>query len=245
MKYSFVIPTYNEEQYIETCLKSIVNQQYNRKDYEIIVSDANSTDRTRDIAKKYADHIVTTSQRGIALGRNLGAQHARGEILIFVDCDVILVPSYLTLCDDVFRNSSIVGFCGKAIPMDGSFIHRCVYYGTFFLVRFFALWGLHLYPGICVAYKRSAFHQIGGFRTDLGISEDLDLSRRVSRMGTCVATSTVVAYVSTRRLQHHCVSTVLFHLWNHCKYLVTGKSANYYPKTEEVKTWRDLWGHNK
>jgi glycosyltransferase involved in cell wall biosynthesis len=54
---SVIIPTYNEEKYIENCLRSVRNQKINGK-IEIIIVDSNSSDRTREIAKKYANKVI-------------------------------------------------------------------------------------------------------------------------------------------------------------------------------------------
>ncbi|MEM5873123.1 MAG: glycosyltransferase, partial [Candidatus Aenigmatarchaeota archaeon] len=67
-KISVIIPTYNEEKYIEDTLLSIKYQRFNYP-YEIIVSDSNSKDKTIEIAKKYANKIIITKKRGISIGR--------------------------------------------------------------------------------------------------------------------------------------------------------------------------------
>ena len=72
---SIIIPTYNEEEYLPVLLESIKKQNFN--DYEVIVADANSTDRTREIAKEYGCLIVDGGLP--AVGRNNGAKVAKGE----------------------------------------------------------------------------------------------------------------------------------------------------------------------
>lgn len=241
MKLSVIIPTYNEEKEIEGCLQSLLQQSIPRSEYEIIVADATSTDNTVAIAQRYADIVVCTLQRGIAVGRNLGARRASGDILLFLDADVHLTKTFLAECKKAFEDNSLVALCGKFVPRDGGFLPKVVYYGTYALVRFFSFMRLPLYPGICVAYRRSAFECVNGFREDLGISEDIDLSRRVSKIGKCSVHSHAVAYVATRRVQKHLFSTVVFHIWNDLRYLLTGRSAKMYPKTEEVTSWKDIW----
>jgi cellulose synthase/poly-beta-1,6-N-acetylglucosamine synthase-like glycosyltransferase len=230
-----------EEQSIEPCLRSIVHQEYDHGEYEVIVSDAMSTDRTLEIARRYTHNIVTSARRGIAFGRNVGALSAQGEIFLFVDADATLAPDFLSQCDSVFDHQSVVAVSGIAYPADGKFFPRAVYHGTYLLVRFFSLLGIYLFPGICVAYRRSAFEAVQGFREDFGIVEDLDLSRRVSKIGKCRVVPAAHAYVSTRRLEKHGLSTVLFHIYSDILYLLTGTAARYYPKKEEVHSWRDLW----
>jgi GT2 family glycosyltransferase len=101
--------------------------------------------------------------------------------------------------------------------------------------------GVYLFPGICVAYRRSAFEAANGFREDFGIVEDLDLSRRISHLGICRINKKARAFVSTRRLEKHLLSTVTFHIFSDIKYLLTGRTSRHYPKVEEMNSWKDLW----
>ncbi|RPI03204.1 MAG: glycosyltransferase family 2 protein [Ignavibacteriae bacterium] len=241
MEFSVIIPTYQEEACIERCLRSIVQQDIGRTKFEIIVSDAHSADRTAEIARRYADRVLVDEKRGIAYGRNAGAKTAGGDILVFVDADATLAPDFLSQLSMTFITPAVIGATGIAKPSDGKFMPRFFYYGTYILVRFFAFWGLSLFPGICAAYRRPNFIAVNGFREDFGIVEDLDLSRRISRTGICRINKNALAFISTRRLQNHLVSTVAFHIYSDIKYLLTGKAAPHYPKIEEMKTWKDLW----
>lgn len=241
MTFSVIIPTYQEEKHIAACLESIRNQVLENDEMEIIVSDACSTDMTRSIARRYTEKIEISEKRGIAIGRNLGAARAKNEILVFVDADAVLDPFFLSECKKTFANNAIIGLTGIARPYDGTFMARLVYNGTYILVRFFSFWGLKLFPGICIAYRTESFRNAGGFREDLGVVEDLDLSRRISQSGKCVVQKKAKAGVSTRRLDRHLFSTVFFHIWNDLRYLLTGRAAETYPKTEEMRNWKDLW----
>jgi len=80
---SIIIPTLNEEKYLPFLLSSIKEQNF--KDYEIILSDAGSEDRTIEIAKSYGCRVV---KGGLpAKGRNQGARAAAGDLLLFLDSD--------------------------------------------------------------------------------------------------------------------------------------------------------------
>jgi cellulose synthase/poly-beta-1,6-N-acetylglucosamine synthase-like glycosyltransferase len=240
MFFSVIVPTYNEEKYIENCISSILSQRIERSEYEIIVSDASSSDNTCDLAKKVAN-VVVTKERGISLGRNRGAAEAKGDILVFVDADVTLDPDFLIQCRKTFSNSSVIGMTGIAYANDGKFLQRLIYRVTYLLVRLFYFFGVSLFPGLCVAYRREGFINIGGFREDFGIVEDLDLARRISRLGKCMVNSSAKAFVSTRRLENHLLSTVIFHIYCDIRYLLIGKAPAYYPKSEEIHSWIDIW----
>jgi cellulose synthase/poly-beta-1,6-N-acetylglucosamine synthase-like glycosyltransferase len=230
-----------EEGCIGNCLRSIGNQRYKRTEFEIIVSDACSTDHTTDIARQYADSVIVEDRKGIAYGRNVGAKKAHGDILIFVDADATLDQDFLSHCHQEFSNPEIIGMTGVAKPSDGGILQRFVYRSTYGMVRLFDFFGLSLFPGICVAYRRAEFTKVGGFREDFGIVEDLDLSRRISQFGKCTVYKKACAYVSTRRLEKNLLPTVLFHIYCDVRYLITGKAPASYPKVEEIHSWKDLW----
>jgi glycosyltransferase involved in cell wall biosynthesis len=84
---SFIVPTLNAEAILENCLASIARQNYPRKKIEIILADAHSTDRTRDIAKKFGTIVLDDDGKNMEEGKRLALRHATGEFIIFVDAD--------------------------------------------------------------------------------------------------------------------------------------------------------------
>lgn len=91
MKLSIIIPTLNEEKILEQVLKRL--RELKTADYEIIISDGHSTDRTLGIAKQYADKVVShdgSYRQTIGQGRNAGAAAAAGEFLVCLDADVFI-----------------------------------------------------------------------------------------------------------------------------------------------------------
>lgn len=85
-----VVPTKNEEEYLPFLLDSLKKQTY--KNFEIVVADANSTDRTKEIAKKYKCKIVKGGFSDI--GRNNGAKDCKTPFVLFIDADCILPNQY-------------------------------------------------------------------------------------------------------------------------------------------------------
>lgn len=92
---SIIIPVYNGQRYIGQAIDSILEQTY--KDYEIIVIDDGSTDKTRDCIEKYGDKIsyVYQANKGPAGAKNTGIRLARGDYLQFLDADDLLLPQKL------------------------------------------------------------------------------------------------------------------------------------------------------
>lgn len=86
---SVVVLTKNSEKFLEDCLKSIVKN----KPSEIIIIDYGSTDRTLEISKKYTNQIYH-NVRGVAFGRQLGAEKANKDLIAYVDSDIILPENF-------------------------------------------------------------------------------------------------------------------------------------------------------
>jgi glycosyltransferase involved in cell wall biosynthesis len=92
MKLSIVIPLYNVENYINQCLNSILKQNIPAKDYEVLLIDDGSTDKSYSIAKKFTfNHsnlsIYHQKNQGVSIARNNGLQYAKGKYIYFVDSD--------------------------------------------------------------------------------------------------------------------------------------------------------------
>jgi len=95
---SIILPVYNEEKYIGGFLSSLLKQSY--LDFEIIVVDDGSTDKTSDIIKKFQKKdkrikLIKGEHKGPGFSRNLGAKKAKGNILVFVDADMTFDKDYL------------------------------------------------------------------------------------------------------------------------------------------------------
>ena len=106
---SIVIPTLNEKNYLPRLLESIKRQDF--LDYEIIVADAGSWDKTLKIAENFGCKIV--SGGAPPKGKNLGAEIAQGEIIFFIDADVILPPEFFknALAEFKKKGLGIGSFC--------------------------------------------------------------------------------------------------------------------------------------
>lgn len=97
---SVIIPVYNTEKYLESCLDSIVNQELNN--YEIIIINDGSTDNSSEIAKKYANNYsfilyFEQDNKGLAATRNLGIERASGKYIYFMDSDDLLEENSLNI----------------------------------------------------------------------------------------------------------------------------------------------------
>jgi len=92
IKMSIIVPAYNAEKYLERCLDSLVNQDLSTKEYEVIVINDGSTDRTGAILHEYSNrysyfHCITVENSGVSEARNYGCRKAKGKYFLFVDAD--------------------------------------------------------------------------------------------------------------------------------------------------------------
>ncbi len=194
---SVIIPTYNEEKYIGNTLESIRNQKFT--DYEIIVADGNSTDKTREIAKSFADKIVKTNIRTTAAGRNTGAEVAEGKYLVFVDADTILPEDYLEKVFQIFQEGKFAGFSGSFQFLGNNPIHQadaCIVNFYFLLLDFF---GKTIIPGFNFCIPKTVFRKAGGFENVF--IEDANLSAKLCKFGKTKYFSHFFVKTSPRRLK--------------------------------------------
>jgi len=119
MKFSVIIPAYNEAQYIELAIKALQKQIVPRKDFEIIVVDNNSEDNTAEIAKKAgADKVVKETKQGTNMARQRGADESKGEIIAFLDADSEPPPDWL---EKIKKNLDRSGVAAVSGPYDYGF----------------------------------------------------------------------------------------------------------------------------
>jgi len=199
-KISIIIPTLNEEKYIEQSLLALKSQTIDTP-YEIIVVDSNSKDKTVEIAKKYANKVIVTKKRGIAVGRNLGAKHARGEILVFVDADTILLPDTLKKIYEEIKKKKVVLVSCPIVPITRSFLLHIMY----MTYNLFSITSIKCkrpqISGAFMVTKRDAFAAVQGFNEKFKILEDFDFSERISKIGEVKIITTTYVLTSPRRLE--------------------------------------------
>ena len=122
-KLSIIIPALNEEKSLPLLFESIKDQEF--KDYEIILADAGSTDKTLEIAKKYDVRVI---KGGLpAVGRNAGAKVAQGEWLLFLDSDVFLSSNFLKLLLEEAQETGADAATCAVIPLSDRLIDQIMH----------------------------------------------------------------------------------------------------------------------
>ena len=113
-KLSVVIVTYNRCKDLEECLNSVLN--LNEPPNEIIVVDSNSNDGTHELVKRYPVNFVNIKERSMVKARNVGLQHAKEEIVAYIDDDVVVSKNWTKYILKPYENKNIGGVGGRVIP---------------------------------------------------------------------------------------------------------------------------------
>jgi rSAM/selenodomain-associated transferase 2 len=202
MRISVVIPALNEARWIAQTLV----QARQAGECEVIVVDGGSEDGTAEIARAYADRVLS-APRGRARQMNAGARIAVGEVVLFLHADTVLPHEFPTLLEKAFADPGVVG---------GRFDVRLAAPGwSFRLIE--ALMNLRSRmtristgdQGIFV--RRETFLALGGY-PEVELMEDLELSRRLKRAGKIACLRARVT-TSVRRWQRHGVVKTIVLMW--------------------------------
>ena len=115
MKISVIVPIYNSEKYVGTCIESLINQTY--ENIEILLIDDGSLDKSGEICDEYAKkdsriHVVHIKNQGVSVARNIGIDSSSGEYITFVDSDDYVKPAYLTNLIDAMSSNIDIVICG-------------------------------------------------------------------------------------------------------------------------------------
>ena len=181
---SVVVPAYNEEQNIRACLESLEDQTFPRDQYEVIMVDGGSKDRTREIAAEYADLVFIQTAKKVGGARNDGALKAAGEVLATTDADCIIPPDWLEVIAQAFaRDPEVVQLYGPVVPMEGGVKNHLFLALANNFSRFGYYTSLFSYTlGCNTAFRKEAFLEAGMYRT-IDAGDDLEIARRMRTLG--------------------------------------------------------------
>jgi len=175
---SIIIPTLNEEELIADCLQSLRNQSF--KDFEIIVIDGGSTDRTVEIAKEHADKVILAPDSKIGEARLIGVKEASGSIIVSTDADTVHPPFWLQNLVRHFNDPKVVAVGGAIYPLNPSEAALGYTAGLNTIAN-----ALHWFIGSNMAFRKDVFEKAGGYPL-LIKGEDWSLSARLVKYGKTV-----------------------------------------------------------
>lgn len=190
MKFSILVPAYNEEQSIASCLNSITSLTFHDK--EIIVIDDASTDRTTQVVERFLGKGVILIRRekngGRAAALNSGLQTAQGDVVITTDADTVVPSDWLdryTVCLEQ-RGVVAAGGAYEASNKDNALAHATSILDQILNGVFKKSLVPNKLSGVNSAIRREALSDLGGFNENSWWSEDSELGWKLQKMGKVV-----------------------------------------------------------
>lgn len=203
LKVSVVIPAYNEEQYIEACLKSILAQSVLPD--EIIVVDNNSTDKTAEIVRKYPVRLVKEKKKGITPARNKGFNSAKYPIIARTDADTVVPKNWIKRIKEHFHDKNVIAFSGPNyfydVPVD--LLGVSDWPSVVFFMSFRKMCGHDCLYGPNLAIRNSVWKKVRAetCKYDSEVHEDVDLALHIAKYGKIVFDRTLLVNTSPRRFK--------------------------------------------
>lgn len=207
IKFSVIIPLYNKEPHVKRALDSVINQTV--QDFEIIVVNDGSTDKSADVVKTFSDariRLINQKNAGVSVARNRGINEAKSELITFLDADDEWMPDYLETilrlrekypCAGLYATSLKTEFIDnvlmdkdeelrKLIPDEGLILN-------FFKVNLKDISHKDIFYTSSVTVPKKIFLELGGFQTGFWWGEDIDMWGRIALKHPFVYSSQVCA----------------------------------------------------
>lgn len=233
MKLSLIIPAYNEELYLATCLRYAIDELTARAtsgEFEIIVVNNASTDRTSAVARGFERvRVVNEPLKGLTRARQKGLESASGEILAFIDADTRMPAGWLVkvlaayekkkdlVCvSGPYRYFDLPGIKGVLVKLYWLLLAKPTYWCTGYMA-----------VGGNFAASKQALLRIGGFDTSIAFyGEDTNIARRLAGQGRVVFDLGLVMETSARRLKEEgFITTAMRYVINFMSEAIRNKPA--------------------
>lgn len=202
---SVIIPALNEEQGLPHLLGQLASQT--RPPDQVIVADAHSTDGTRVVAEELGALVVDGGMP--AVGRNAGAAAAIGELLLFLDADVDLEPTFIEEAVAEFHDRDLTIAGARIEPLErepGNLVACDV--ANFYLEAMQYV-SPHA-PGFCMLTRRETHEAIHGFDEEVLLAEDHDYAQRAAKLGKFRILRCMPVRTSMRRIEKEGILQLAF-----------------------------------
>ncbi len=191
---SIIIPAKNEEKLIQKCISSLHQLNYPKEKIEIIIVDGLSSDNTASVASEMGAIVISNPKQTVSPGRNIGFEHAKGDLIAFTDADCIVDPAWLSNSIKYFERDSSVACAGgpNLTPSDESDFGKAV--GFVFDQPIFAAGSIHAreldevkevtsIPGCNAIYRQSVLAKVMPLDETMLTGDDTLLNRKILDLG--------------------------------------------------------------
>lgn len=184
MRISVIIPAYNEEAYLPKTLESLKRLQ--KQPDEIIVVDGGSYDATQKIARSYGAVVVIAKNSTVSIARQKGLEAATGDIVATTDADTVVPADWLDKIIETLQQPGVVGTYSGYRVDDGRLFYQVFINWIHPAIFSLSQWSAFpISPGQNTAYWREKTLKAGGgYPTEFKSAEDIELARRLKKIGT-------------------------------------------------------------
>jgi glycosyltransferase involved in cell wall biosynthesis len=200
---SVIVPAKNEAKLLPKCLTSLT-QQHTKVSYEIILVDTNSEDGTPEIARSFGAQVIDEPRPGKVYAFRSGAKAARGTILCFAEADCIVPENWIQTISDYFKqHPKVVAISGAYTFHSSSPFYRSMALVMQPLSRwmYYLLFSSVSLRGSNFAIRSSVYQAVGGFAENYFELYDVELGRRVARLGPIHHVAAMGIQTSDRRIR--------------------------------------------
>ena len=195
---SVVVPAYNEERVIATCLKHLQAQSI-QQPYEIIVANNNSTDGTAAVAEKLGARVLNVTEKGYVHAAIAGVQAAKGDIIAMTDADTRVPPDWLQ------RIYATLQARPELVAVGGPFEFHDGPNGARKMIKLLNGISPRLMiaslSGMNMAFRKTAYQAVGGFNPKINLQADTYLGNRLAKYGKTMLIKDNIVQASGRRYQ--------------------------------------------
>jgi glycosyltransferase involved in cell wall biosynthesis len=242
-RFSVIVPVYNDPDGIQETLKSLLEVDYPKVDYEILVVDNGSTDGTRQVAQDIAegnDHIQILIESAIQssyAARNTGIEHAQGDYLVFIDADMTVERSWLSELEATINRTGAeyIG-CNVEVyqPGEGTFVGNYNESLGFPIRKY--IQDFSFAPTCCLVVGQSVVEDVGGFDSKLVSGGDREFGNRVKSAGYDQFFAEDIVMYHPARAEFKSIMKKAFRIGR-------GKEQLYqrYPRSSESRPWYHLF----
>ncbi len=181
--FSIVVPVYNNENDIRNCLKSLINLDYDRKKYEIIIVDNKSTDKTPEIIRSFdVKYLIESEIQSSYAARNTGLREAEGRFVAFTDSDCQVDSHWLSRIEDAAGDEGIGCLAGEILSATPETTIERFSDSIGLLRQRGPLSGWHFKPYAQTAnavYRRDVFDRVGMFDHSMQSGGDAEIAWRM------------------------------------------------------------------